>query len=61
MESVTKACADHDAIMNAPGLAIAVRSSRAKGFRPAFKLTKKKFVVVAQLLRQFRSPAAKPR
>lgn len=56
--SVTKERADYDKIVNAPGVAIALRSSLTKGFRPAFKLTEKKFSEVDKLLRQFGKTAA---
>ena len=53
--SVTKERADYDGIVNAPGVAIAVRKALTTGFRPAFKLTEKKFVDIGKLLRQFRT------
>ncbi len=56
--SVTKERGDYDKIVNAPGVAIAVRTSLTKGFRPAFKLTEKKFAEVDKLLRQFGKTAA---
>ena len=56
--SVTKERTDYDNIVNAPGVTIAVRKALTTGFRPAFKLTEKKFAEVDKLIRQFRTTAA---
>ena len=56
--SVTKERADYDGIVNAPGVTIAVRKALTTGFRPAFKLTEKKFTDLDKLIRQFRAAAA---
>lgn len=56
--SVTKERTDYDGIVNAPGVTIAVRKALTSGFRPAFKLTEKKFAEVDKLIRQFRTTAA---
>lgn len=56
--SVTKERTDYDNIVNAPGVTIAVRKALTTGFRPAFRLTEKKFAEVDKLLRQFRTTAA---
>ena len=49
---------DYDNIVNAPGVAIAVRKALTKGFRPAFNATERKFVDLDKLIRQFRTTAA---
>lgn len=56
--ALTKERADYDDIVNAPGLAIAIRKALTQGFRPAYKATEKKFRDVEKLLRQFRTMAA---
>jgi hypothetical protein len=56
--SMTKERTDYDNIVNAPGVTIAVRKALTTGFRPAFKLTEKKFAEVDKLIRQFRTTAA---
>lgn len=53
VQSVTKERTDYDGIVNAPGVTIAVRKALTTGFRPAFKLTEKKYAEVDKLLRQF--------
>lgn len=58
VQSVTKERTDYDGIVNAPGVTIAVRKALTTGFRPAFKLTEKKFADVDKLIRQFGKTAA---
>lgn len=49
---------DYDKIVNAPGVAIAVRKALTKGFRPAFTATERKFADVDKLIRQFGTTTA---
>lgn len=56
--ALTKERTDYDNIVNAPGVAIAVRKALTKGFRPAFNATEKKFAELDKLMRQFRKTAA---
>lgn len=56
--ALTKERTDYDGIVNAPGVAIAIRKALTQGFRPAYKATEKKFRDVEKLLRQFRTTAA---
>lgn len=51
---------DYDDIVNAPGVAQALRKALTKGFRPAFALVEKKFAELDALIIQFgTSPAGK--
>lgn len=58
VQSVTKERTDYDGIVNAPGVTIAVRKALTTGFRPAFRLTEKKFADLDKLIRQFGTTAA---
>lgn len=55
--ALTKERKDYDDIINAPGVAIAVRKALTDGFRPAFNLVEKKFVELDKLIRQFAKTA----
>ena len=49
---------DYDEIVNAPGVAQAIRKALTKGFRPAFNLVEKKFRQLDSLIIQFgKTPA----
>ncbi len=50
---LTKERKDYDDIVNAPGVAQAVRKALAKGFRPAFSLVERKFSELDALIIQF--------
>jgi hypothetical protein len=54
VEALTKERKDYDDIVNAPGVAIAVRTALTKGFREAFNLTEAKFAEVDKLTLQLR-------
>ena len=56
--ALTKERTDYDQIVNAPGVAIAVRKALTKGFRPAFSATEKKFAELDKLILQFGKTAA---
>ena len=56
--ALTKERTDYDHIVNAPGVAIAVRKALTKGFRPAFSATEKKFAELDKLILQFGKTAA---
>lgn len=56
--ALTKERTDYDHIVNAPGVAIALRKALTKGFRPAFNAVERKFVDLDKLILQFGKTAA---